>query len=154
MEHIEKIIDGHVVKYDRAFQKAIEGKRWSITKNKNIFYIRSSQLYMHRLVMSAAKGQMIDHINGDGLDNRIENLRFTSHQANKANSFDKRATSKYIGVSVHRRRFGVSAKDNGKNTHIGMFSSELDAAKAYDTFAYKKYGDSALLNFPTSQTAD
>jgi hypothetical protein len=154
MNHIEKVIDGHVIRYDSGFQSVIEEKRWSVTKNKNIFYVRSSQLYMHRLIMSASKGQMIDHINGDGLDNRIENLRFTNHQANKANSLDRRSTSKYIGVSTHRRRFQVSAKDNGKNVHIGMFVLEVDAAKAYDSFALKKYGANALLNFPTIQMAE
>jgi hypothetical protein len=145
------VVDGYDVLFDECLSDEILSKKWSVTKNKNVFYVRSGQTYMHRFVMSAKKGQMIDHINGNGLDNRLSNLRFSCHQANRANSHFGTYTSKYIGVSaVHSKtktRFRVQAKVCGKKMHLGYFDDEVAAAIRYDEHAKTTYGEKAILNF-------
>lgn len=145
-------IDNFIVKFDDDDLSKIHLKKWTVSKNKNVFYARCGRIYMHRFIMNAIKGQMIDHINGDGLDNRKENLRFASHQMNKANSSYKKATYEFIGVSAVKRKgvlkkFKVQIKKDGKNKHIGYFLSEIEAAKAYDNCVKLMHGSMAILNF-------
>lgn len=129
------------------------GKSWSSSVNKNVTYVRSGRTYLHRLIINAKSGQIVDHINGNGLDNRKVNLRFTTHQGNKANSHHGKYTSKYIGVSrlcnsqKAANKFRVQVKHDGKNVHIGYFKTEVEAAQAYDLFARQKHGINAILNF-------
>ena len=66
-------------------------------------YARSMEkILMHRLIMKAKKGQMIDHIDGNGLNNQRSNLRFCTHSQNMANKKGfKNTSSKYKGVYTH-----------------------------------------------------
>jgi hypothetical protein len=142
-------INGYDVFLDNDFYEKISHKRLSVSKNKNVFYLRSGKQYIHRLVINAQKGQIVDHINGNGLDNRLENLRIATRQMNKANTTRGRS-SKYIGVSFSPKRskkFRVQVSNNGKKIHIGSFDTEIDAAKAYDNYAKNRYGENAILNF-------
>ena len=59
----------------------------SYVKHTNSFYIMTSdRKYLHRIIMNAQKGQVVDHINHDTLDNRRENLRIVTHAENRRNS--------------------------------------------------------------------
>lgn len=135
--------DGHLV----------FGKSWSSSINKNATYVRSGKTYLHRLIIDAKSGQIVDHINGNGLDNRKINLRITTHQGNKANSHHGAYNSKYIGVSrINDRpksanKFRVQVKINGKNVCLGRFQTDIEAAKAYDSFTKQRFGANAILNF-------
>lgn len=145
------VIDGHVVLFDDDLESEITCRTWRIHRMRNVFYTRSGQIFMHRLVMNATSGQIVDHINRNGLDNRRDNLRFTSHQGNKANGIRRKATSKYVGVSRTTKiakPFKAVVKHDGKPLHLGYFATEIEAAKAYDEFTKKKFGDLAILNFP------
>jgi len=148
-----KLKNGNVAMIDDDDCHLVEGKSWSWSKNKNMKYVRSGKIYLHRIIINAQPKQIVDHINGNGLDNRKSNLRITTHQGNKANSHHGKYTSKYIGVSHLRNspkaanQFGVQVKQDGKNVWIGRFKTEVDAAKAYDSFAKQKYGANAVLNF-------
>jgi HNH endonuclease len=135
-------------------ESLVIGCNWFSVKNKNVFYARSGKKLLHRVILGAKAGQIVDHINGDGLDNRRSNLRITTHQGNKANSHHGKYTSKFIGVSkvedVKRKKpFRVMAKKDGKKIHLGYFEYEIDAAKAYDIYAIEIYGDLAVTNFST-----
>lgn len=145
-------IDEHQIFFDDEFANQIQGKNWSVIKVRNVFYARLGRTYMHRLVKDACRGQIVDHINGNGLDNRLENLRFTSAQGNRANTHHGEYSSKYVGVSVlsdvnRKKRFRVQAKVNGKKAHLGYFETEEAAARHYDQHARSTYGDTAILNF-------
>jgi hypothetical protein len=127
-------------------------KSWSISKNKNMYYVRSGKFYLHRIVVNAKPGEIVDHINGNGLDNRLCNLRIVNRQVNRANSFNGTKSSKFIGVSLKskkkRNKFASQIKINNKNVHLGYFENEKDAAIAYNIAAKKHYGsDFVLLNF-------
>lgn len=103
------------------------------------------KIYMHSLVTG---WPAVDHENHNGLDNRRRNLRPATKAQNGANQ-QKQAgsSSQYKGVSWSKRSGRWRAYITGK--HIGYFRTEELAAKAYDRAATKKFGEYALLNFPT-----
>ncbi len=97
--------------------------------------------YMHRFILDAKKGDVVDHINHDGLDNRRENLRLVSHQLNMFNRRGKEiATSKYLGVFKQngRRKFRafVQIPTVGR-VYLGSYSTEVTAAKARNDYILK-----------------
>jgi hypothetical protein len=144
------VIGDHTVLFDDDFEQEVVGHSWSVSKVRNKFYVRSGQRFMHRVVLGASKGQIIDHINGDGLDNRRCNLRIASHQMNRLNTSSPKKKSKYYGVTSSGRKKNPwcgMAKDSGRVVHLGNFSTEAEAAIAYDAHVKRLYGDLALTNF-------
>lgn len=94
---------------------------------------------------------LLDHINGNRSDNRISNLRLASNQQNQRNRKVRiNSSSKYKGVSWHERnqKWQVYVGVNSKNTNLGYYNSEEEAARAYDKAAREHYGEYARLNFP------
>jgi hypothetical protein len=103
----------------------------------------STKLRMHRLLLPGAKE--VDHINGDGLDNRRQNLRAATKPQNMSNMQKHRDNeSGFKGVSRHQKRWCARIR----NEFIGVFQSPLEAAKAYDAAALALFGEFARLNFP------
>lgn len=93
----------------------------------------------------------IDHINHDRKDNRIANLRNSTRSTNARNGRSHRdSASTYLGVSLNGRD-GVWVAQiglHGENTYLGRFSTEIEAALAYDKAARRHFGTFANLNFP------
>jgi len=111
---------------------------------------KQKRIYMHRLIADTPPHLVCDHINHNGLDNRKANLRNCTLTQNNANSRPaKNSSSKYKGVSFNktRKKFAAYIKKNGKQKHLGHFTNEIEAAKAYDQAAKKYHGRFALLNF-------
>lgn len=106
--------------------------------------------YLHKEILSTAA--RVDHRDGNGLNNRRENLRAaTTKQNNQAFQLKrKNTTSKFRGVSLNRRdsRWWAQIQVNGKNRLLGRFTHEEDAARAYDKAAREHFGDFAAPNFP------
>lgn len=108
----------------------------------------------HRVIWAWVHGKwpdgLIDHINRDRANNRIENLREATHSENGRNrESGKNATSRYLGVSWETRtsRWRAVIQVEGKHKEIGRFRCEVEAAKAYDKFATIHHGQFACLNF-------
>ncbi len=105
---------------------------------------------IHRLLLGATKGQQVDHINRNGLDNRRENLRFCTNVQNAQNRKPRKgSSSRYKGVSWDKNTEAWIAQIgiDGKLVRIGKFGNEHLAAEAYDAFAIKYFGEFARPNF-------
>jgi hypothetical protein len=128
------------------------GKKSYVIREIKIGRNKTKRIYMHREIMKARKGRVVDHRNGEGLDNRGANLRLATYSQNMANraKTKKRTSSKYIGVSIEKgcKSWRVAIRVNGKQMWLGSFKNEIDAARAYDCAALKYHGEFARLNFP------
>lgn len=107
-------------------------------------------LSMSRLIMSAKKGEVVDHENHDTLDNRKQNLRTCTNQQNNMNCKKriKKTSSKYKGVCWDKKnnKWSANISFNSKKTTIGRFHEEKAAAQAYDIMARKLHGEFAYYN--------
>lgn len=134
--------------------------KWSLHKVQNaqlLFYAKSRYvsgngkvIQMHRFILNAPDGSIVDHIDGDGLNNTRANLRFAS---SFQNSFNRRKgisnTSGYKGVTWNKKcqKWQVQIEANGKCYYLGVFDDVEDAARAYDAAAILHHGEFAYLNF-------
>jgi hypothetical protein len=116
--------------------------------------IDSRTVYLHRLVMGAQRGQEVDHINGDGLDNSRENLRLATRSQNCANRAGYKPKSGFRGVYQHSNGEGWQVKltVNGRHIRGGSYRCVNEAARAYDDLARQHFGEFAILNFPEQET--
>lgn len=128
---------------------------WKADFSSHLAYARTQVhkskkwIKMHRLIMLACKGEIIDHIDGDGLNNCRSNLRFVSHSQNVKNAGKyKKGGSKYKGVYIQKRtgRFMASIQCDKKRFFVGLFNSEIEAARARDIKAKELHGEFARLN--------
>lgn len=135
--------------------------KWHGHGNRGTRYARTKEtrngwhrfLYMHRMLLAAKEGQYVDHINGNGLDNRMANLRLCTKRQNTCNRPGYGRTSKYKGVSWSKRHKAwiMQIRDGDKRIcrYFGK-DREEDAARAYDSEARRIQGEFAHLNFPVA----
>lgn len=125
------------------------GNTWYALRNTGRKPNRSNER-MHRVIMNARKTQEVDHINGDGLDNRRCNLRLCTRSQNMGNvKAYKNSSSRFKGVSWNKinKNWRAYIRVNGKMLNLGSFKSEIEAAKAYDNKAIEVFRTFACLNF-------
>jgi len=103
----------------------------------------------------------VDHVDGDPSNNTIVNLRWRTPSENGANRGSaKNSTSQFKGVSYYKTtgKWQSQIKFNKKNLHLGYYSTEKDAATAYDLVAGLLFKEFAKKNFPadraTTETID
>lgn len=107
-------------------------------------------IIMHRYLMGAKKGEVVDHKNRIKEDNRKENLRICSRSQNATNSKNRENSTGYRGVSYDKRRRRYNSEIRvcpGKREYLGSFDCAIEAAKAYDEAALRYHGEFASLNF-------
>ena len=133
----------------------LKKSKWSVHTNNGKKYARQTSLYgrrfMHHVIMGKKEGLEVDHINGDGLDNRKSNLRFCTHRENLLNKGfykNNKTGFKGIGFIDGLGYYGVIHLANGHKKRSKKFSNAIDAAKARDELAKKFYGKFTRLNFP------
>ncbi len=103
---------------------------------------------MHRVILGETDPKIqIDHISGDGLDNRRSNLRVATHSQNMRNrGKTKLNTSGYKGVTCNRNKWQTKIHHQGKTIHGGRFDTPIAAAAFYNWMALRFHGPYARLN--------
>lgn len=126
---------------------------WGGTKYVTVNVRRNgkwSTVWLHRLIAGTPDGFETDHINGDGLDNRRENLRVVTHRQNALNSVKKKdAASRFKGVYYVARIDCWRARirtDCGRKC-LGYYKSEVEAAFMYDIASLELHGEFGRRNF-------
>lgn len=167
----------HTVLFDEEDRELVESHTWHIdtsTKSGTFYantnircddgyerkkgYLRYKRIKLHRAIMKAPKGMVVDHISHNGLDNRRQNLRLCTPGENSRNRRltnvykGKETLSKYKGVSKNRKTkknpwFFQIILEGKKHCKSG-FSTPEEAARAYDAKAKELFGEFAHLNFP------
>ena len=156
------LAEGKYVLLDPDDYERIAHYTWNlITDGNNKYAVRFVEgsrtrshktISMHREIFSSPKGLCVDHINGNGLDNRKENLRLASKMQNCWNRKKMRGncTSRFKGVWWNKKskKWESSVFCDGKSHYLGFFNDEEAAARAYDAKARELYGEYARPNFP------
>ena len=160
---------GYVSLVDDEDFAALSAYKWhaKVHRNGKIYAIRNTPkprgeqpatLKMHRVILGVVDGVLVDHENGDGLDNRRENLRAATSSQNQAN---RRVTSNqhgYKGVAfigytqnkgkrwTRRKPWKASIAVEERLISLGYYLSPEEAADAYDRGAVKYFGQFAATN--------
>lgn len=110
---------------------------------------RRKSILMHREIMKPPEGMVVDHINGNGLNNRHCNLRNCTQAQNMQNHRPRTdGQSRFIGVFPYGDKWRARINSKGKQHHIGTFETQIAAALARDHKALELFGEFARLNFP------
>ena len=113
---------------------------------------RKATVYLHREVMNAPQGSLVDHLDGDGLNCQRANLRLATHAQNVVNRRYSSASG-YRGVHRRDQQFIAQIQVDGKIIRVRGGLDAEQAARAYDALASEFYGEFAVLNFPTRKVA-
>ena len=150
-EYIDCIVDDDIYeKYGKYSWYAHKGKgeklyvRWDTTI-KGV----KTKFILHRVIMDAPKGMLVDHIDGDTMNNLRSNLRICTQVENMRNQKKHiNATSQYKGVSLCRAtgKWVAQIRIDKKNIHLGTFAYEYQASLAYNNAAKKHFKEFALTN--------
>jgi hypothetical protein len=154
------LTQGMFTKVDDDMFEYLNQWKWCALKGGNTYYaVRTlnikkdgkwscKSIRMHREIMNAKKGEMVDHKYHDGLDNQKSNLRLCTQSENLKNKKSS-GTSKYLGVCwINRdKKWQATINLNGKNKNLGLFTNEENAAISYDKAAKIHHGEFANLNF-------
>ena len=147
---------------DRTDLENISAYSWRIYTTKNGYKrVETSintgnnkikHILLSRYLLNPPSGIYVDHIDCNPTNNRRANLRLANRFENCQNApkFIRGCSSIYKGVSWHtnKNKWIVSIMANNKSFHIGYFTDEILAAKAYDQKAKELFGEFANLNFP------
>jgi len=146
---------------DDKYYKYLMQWEWSLSKTGSKYYVTRGQTiegvyrtyYMHREVMKAKKGNVVDHRDGDTLNNLESNLRECKHKNNNRNQVKRKGcSSQYKGVYKYYKQWQAQLYSEGKNHYLGLYVSEKEAGLAYDRKAKELYREYAKLNFPKEES--
>lgn len=104
---------------------------------------------MHRMILGANKGQLIDHINHNGIDNRRKNLRFCTPTQNCMNKTKRHCKNDTPYKGIYRGYKGTwraCIRLSNVTIHLGSHKTQEDAARAYNKEAKRLFGKFAHLN--------
>jgi hypothetical protein len=148
------LTQGKVALVDDGEFEELNKYKWHVLWNGYSFYaVRSvgkKTISMHRQIMGTPKGMDTDHRDMNTLNNQRFNLRICTGSQNMYNSGKrKNNTSGYKGVTFNKkkRKFQAQIRVPGKRFYLGLFTTPIKAAIAYDIAAKRLHGVFAQLNF-------
>jgi len=143
---------GYVARVDEKDASLVRSKKWGATcarstSGKETVYAthayrfkgKTKRIYMHRLILGAKKGEVVDHINFNTLDNRRKNLRIVTYAQNRWHS-------RHLGADLlqrGKRRWRARIMKNGVRIVIGYFETKQQATQAYKLKAKELRGEYA-----------
>ena len=133
---------------DEDFERVSKFK-WNLnSSNYAGAWIDGEQIFLHRFIMGARKGEEVDHINGSRLDCRRENLRLCTHSQNIANDGPRINNKLGIkGVDLRPNgKYRTTIRVNYKKIHVGSFVHLKEAALAYNEASRKYFGEFGYQN--------
>jgi hypothetical protein len=139
--------------------------KWSLYKRGTLCYAQRGArddsktriVFMHRAILNAPPGIVVDHIDGNGLNNQQSNLRFATRRENAHNRPKQRNNkSGFKGVCKSQTGCGWRAaiRVNAKNIYLGIFDTAELAAEAYDEAALRLHGEFANTNRNLAEIAN
>jgi hypothetical protein len=146
------VAGGYYAYVDAADYEWLSRYKWCLTSGKYAArYDKDKRILMHREIMQTPPDKIVDHANGNGMDNTRANLRNCSPQENSRNRAKFSGTvSRYKGVDFHKPTGKWVARIwyEGRLRSLGYYDIEEDAARAYDRRAVECFREFARLNFP------
>lgn len=139
--------------FDRVDEAFVRSRRWGLTKGKYTYYVTSrtrdstgrvNTTFLHRGLMDPPEGMVVDHINGDGLDNRRENLRIVTVAQNNLNSRVRRDSQSGLKGAFYDSRKGTyysRIKTDSGSIGLGTFATAEEAAEAYAKASARYHGE-------------
>lgn len=128
--------------------------KWCAHNRHGLCYVVRSlnpgTVQMHQLILTPPLGYQCDHIDGNGLNNQRANLRICTNTQNSHNRIvQKGGSSRFKGVCYYKStgKWRPRIHTNGKHISLGLFTTEIEAAQAYDEAALEYFGEYARLNF-------
>lgn len=150
---------GYVALVDDADYETLNKYKWTAAANsrqKRFYALRkvvkngkSKTVWMHRFICDAPKGLMVDHVNGNSLDNRRCNLRQCNGSQNMINQgliVTNKSGFKGVSWNKKKRKWTAAISWKNKQIHIGVFGEKENAARAYNEVAKRLFGEFARLN--------
>lgn len=121
---------------------------WRVFKrDRNMYAVASIDGFIVPMHCFLLGGKNIDHVDGNGLNNQRNNLRYANASQNAMNKRAKlNGTSIYKGVSRCKDKWQAQIKKNYKNYKIGVYADEKTAALAYNAKAIEMFGEYARIN--------
>lgn len=143
---------------DDVYTWAAKVKWWASCERGRTYAARTgaagNTIKLHREIMRPDAEVDVHHINGNGLDNRRNNLQVVTRQQHRMLTHSHKRclgkSSKFRGVDLdnRRRKWRARIKLDGNETHLGYFEDQETAARAYDRAAKEFFGEFACPNFP------
>jgi len=130
----------------------VQGKKFYLSNTHRSFYAMRSDIvdgknktvYLHRLLMGSPVGFEIDHIDGNGLNNRRQNLRITTRAQNARNMrkhVDNKSGFKGVSWNSEKQKWEGRIHTKEKRVFLGYFESAEIAYKAYVMASENMHGE-------------
>lgn len=145
-----------LMKIDKEDIPLLAGKTPSFDGRYATIFVETKKVYIHRIVAgikTSGKKMVVDHINGDKLDNRKNNLRIVGQSINIRNRkpmpnktgfpgvhFSPWSSNKNGGKYLRKKPFKAEVKKDGKKYHIGRFETAIEAFEAYRKRVVELFG--------------
>ncbi len=142
---------GYVTVIDKADAALVAGRSWYVNDGGDKPYVRGwdngRQIALHRLLMQPGE-LVVDHIDGNPLNNRRSNLRVCTQAENARNKICKpKGSSRFKGVHLTPSgSWRAQVRIGDKRVNLGNYTTEKAAARAYDKGAIEAHGEFAMTN--------